>query len=245
MKLKAAVLDMAGTTIADEIRGTPFVFAAYAAAFRREGITLPPGEMNEYRGLDKREVIGAVLTSRARLSGEALERATDQLLETFREACLELIDEVQAAEGAREAIGWLKAQGIAVALASGLPQEVAGAMALAAGLTEGGLADYVTTAERAGGGGPGPEMINDALIRFGLLGEGADRSRPSAGFDYGQVLKVGDTPADVREGLAAGAVTVAVSSGTHTAGRLREEGASQVFASIGEIPSYLEGILER
>jgi len=50
LKIKAAVLDMAGTTIADEIGGRPFVLSAYSRTFAPEGIELacsavPPGEL--------------------------------------------------------------------------------------------------------------------------------------------------------------------------------------------------------
>ncbi|HBK80477.1 MAG TPA: hypothetical protein DDZ83_12555 [Nitrospinae bacterium] len=240
LKIKAAVLDMAGTTIADEIGGRPFVLSAYSRTFAPEGIELSPGELNEFRGLDKGQVVRDVLAARKGLKGGALDSEGARLLDRFGKCCLELLDEVRPADGAREAIGWLKGRGILVSLASGLPQEIAAAMARAAGLDSAGLADYVTTAERAGGGRPGPEMINDALVRFGMLNEDVNRSRLSPDFDYGRVLKVGDTPADVREGLAAGAVTVAVSSGTHSAERLREEGAPAVLSSIGKIPAFLE-----
>jgi phosphoglycolate phosphatase-like HAD superfamily hydrolase len=112
-------------------------------------------------------------------------------------------------------------------------------MAHAAGLSGLGMADYVTSAERAGGGRPGPHMINDSLIRFGLIDSKVDRSRPFEKFDYAQILKVGDTPADIREGQGVGAVTVAVSSGTHSTERLREEYPLEVLDSIGELPRYL------
>lgn len=245
MKIKTAVLDMAGTTIADEIRGTSFVLAAYGQTFAPEGIEMSFGELNELRGLDKRQVIRKVLVACKGIKGDVLECQTARLLARFRLCCLDMLNEVRPIDGAREAIGWLKERGIMVSLASGLPQEIAVAMARATGLGAPGLADYVTTAERAGGGRPGPEIINDVLVRFGMLNEDVDRSRPSPDFDYGKVLKVGDTPADVREGLAAGAVTVAVSSGTHSAERLRGEGAMVVLSSIGKIPSFLSSeILE-
>jgi phosphoglycolate phosphatase-like HAD superfamily hydrolase len=239
LKIKVAVLDMAGTTIADQIHGTPFVLEAFVQTFRSAGLVLTPDDLNERRGLDKRQVIQTVLAERKTLVGETLEEETDRLLEMFRTCCLDLLGEVTAAPGAIEAIGWLQNEGISVALASGLPQEIAEAMARSAGLAGPGKADYVTSAERAGGGRPGPDMINDVLIHLGCLDPLSEKSRPSDRFDYAQVLKVGDTPVDVREGRGVGAVTIAVSSGTHTPERLREEGPLMVLDSVGDLPDFL------
>ncbi len=239
MKIRVAVLDMAGTTIADEIDGTPFVLEVYAQTFRTVGIDLAFETLNEFRGLDKYQVMRTILADRKGLRGETLEMEANRLLEKFRASCMNLVDEVTATSGAADTICWLKERGLLVALASGLPQEIAEAMAHAAGLSGDGMADYVTSAERAGGGRPGPHMINDALIHFGLVDSKADRSHPFEKFDYAQVLKVGDTPADIREGQGVGAVTVAVSSGTHSTERLREECTLEVLDSIGELPQYL------
>ncbi|MFP6889915.1 MAG: hypothetical protein VCF07_09230, partial [Nitrospinota bacterium] len=73
LKIKAAVLDMAGTTIADEIGGRPFVLSAYSRTFAPEGIELSPGELNEFRGLDKGQVVRDVLAARKGLKGSALD----------------------------------------------------------------------------------------------------------------------------------------------------------------------------
>jgi len=240
VQIKVAVLDMAGTTVADEVRGGPFILAAYGRAFREAGIALGAEALNDLRGLDKRQVIRSVLAERGSRGGGALEAETDRLLGVFRSCCLDLIREVRSMEGAAEACRWLKERGAFVALASGLPQEIAEAMAREVGLLAPGLADYVTSGERAGGGRPGPEMINDVLIRCGMLGPQTDRHRPAPGFDYAQVLKLGDTPADVQEGRGVGAFTLAVASGTHSAERLRAEGPREVLSTIAELPALLE-----
>ena len=59
------------------------------------------------------------------------------------------------------------------------------------------------------------------------------------GFDYRQVLKVGDTVQDVAEGLHVGALTIAVASGTHTADALCRTGPAAVLPSVAALPEYL------
>jgi phosphoglycolate phosphatase-like HAD superfamily hydrolase len=59
------------------------------------------------------------------------------------------------------------------------------------------------------------------------------------GFDYRQVLKVGDTVQDVAEGLYVGALTIAVASGTHTVAALTQAGPTAVLPSVAALPDYL------
>jgi phosphoglycolate phosphatase len=60
----------------------------------------------------------------------------------------------------------------------------------------------------------------------------------------GAHVYVGDTPNDVRAGLAAGTAVVAVATGPHPAGELRDAGATVVFSSLAEFPAWLAGYPE-
>ncbi|HVL67304.1 MAG TPA: HAD hydrolase-like protein [Vicinamibacterales bacterium] len=55
----------------------------------------------------------------------------------------------------------------------------------------------------------------------------------------GEVLVVGDTPADVGCAHAAGATAIAVATGPSTVEELRATGAEHVFADLGEIEPFL------
>jgi phosphoglycolate phosphatase len=50
---------------------------------------------------------------------------------------------------------------------------------------------------------------------------------------------VGDTPNDVRAGIAGGAVPVAVATGPHDADELLAAGAAVVLSSLAEFPAWL------
>src|SRR5262245_1044279 len=75
---------------------------------------------------------------------------------------------------------------------------------------------------------PDPEAVLLALERLDLY--------PS------QVVNVGDTPLDVRAGLAAGVTTVGVLTGAGTERQLRAGGASQILRSLAELPEFLDQI---
>jgi phosphoglycolate phosphatase-like HAD superfamily hydrolase len=102
-----------------------------------------------------------------------------------------------------------------------------------------GLVDYVTCGETAGAGRPQPHMLNRALQAARLLPATAVIDRIVPDFDYTQVLKVGDTVQDVAEGRNAGAITIAVASGTQTPAALCQAGPTAVLSSIGALPEYL------
>ena len=73
---------------------------------------------------------------------------------------------------------------------------------------------------------PDPEAIALALERLELA--------PS------ETLNVGDTPLDVRAGLAAGVRTVGVLTGAGTEEQLRAAGAEPILRSLAELPDFLE-----
>ena len=64
--------------------------------------------------------------------------------------------------------------------------------------------------------------------------------RPIAG---GDVVIVGDTPADVACGRPLGARTVAVATGSYDAAALRAAGAAQVFETLADTAAVLDAIL--
>jgi pyrophosphatase PpaX len=73
---------------------------------------------------------------------------------------------------------------------------------------------------------PDPEALLLALDRMSLA--------PT------EVLNVGDTPLDVRAGLAAGITTVGVLTGAGTEEQLRRAGATRVLRSLDELPDFLD-----
>jgi phosphoglycolate phosphatase-like HAD superfamily hydrolase len=73
---------------------------------------------------------------------------------------------------------------------------------------------------------PDPEALLLALERMSLA--------PT------EVINVGDTPLDVRAGLAAGITTVGVLTGAGTAEQLQRAGATRVLRSLDELSDFLD-----
>ena len=239
MALGLAMFDMAATTVDDTIAGRPLVLQSFAESFAAAQVEVPWEELNAQRGKDKLEVFHTLLASHGGVCGEALERTAQALLRDFTARLLRNITRLREMPGATAAFTALKQHGIFVALGSGFPLEVTTAIAQHLGWTSAGLVDYVTCGEAAGRGRPHPHMINLALQAAGLLPRHSPIDCPMPGFDYQQVLKVGDTVQDVAEGLQVGALTIAVASGTQSVDLLSQAGAAAVLPSVAALPEYL------
>jgi phosphoglycolate phosphatase len=59
--------------------------------------------------------------------------------------------------------------------------------------------------------------------------------------EHDAAVYVGDTPSDVAGAVSAGAVSIGVSSGPHSASELSDAGADVVLSSLVEFPGWLDG----
>jgi len=129
---------------------------------------------------------------------------------------LELIEEVEPFEGARQLIADLKERGHAVVLASSAKaEEIEHYIDL---LDARDLADSWTTSADVEATKPEPDLVRAALDRAGSGADGA--------------VMVGDTPWDVKAAAAAGVPTIAVLTGGFSIAELEGAGAAAVFESI-------------
>ncbi|HWN34451.1 MAG TPA: phosphonatase-like hydrolase [Pseudonocardia sp.] len=219
--IRLAVLDMAGTTVADD----GLVETAFGAALLAAGVA--PGSSREPElwthvrdtmGQSKIEVFRAVFDEdTAQLANRAFEASYTDQIDDGRAVAL---------PGAAEAIRELRAAGILVALTTGFSR--ATQQRLVTGLGWDGLADLVLCPEDAGGRGrPYPDMVLTALLRLKVD-------------DVAQIAVVGDTASDIRTGVRSGASIVAgVLTGAHDGATLRAAGATHVLTSIAELPALL------
>ncbi|WP_419995301.1 phosphonatase-like hydrolase [Streptomyces boninensis] len=220
--IKLIVLDMAGTTVADD----GLVEQAFAAAAERLGVE--PGSDDHAKKLDyvRRTMGESKITvfralfgdeDRAQLANSAFEAAYGELVGGGALAPI---------TGAREAVEKLRADGRAVVLTTGFARVTQDAILDALGWH--GLADLTLCPADAGRGRPYPDMVLAALLRTG------------AADDVREIAVVGDTAYDMLTGLRAGAsVRAGVLTGAHGADALREAGATDVLGSVAELPGLL------
>lgn len=220
-QIDLAVLDMAGTTVADDgLVLKAFEVAATAAGIPAEG---PEREAARQYVIDTMGQ-SKIVVFRA-LTGGDEERAQAGNA-AFEAAYAEFADAgVTPIPGAAEAISALRAAGIKVALTTGFSRETQDKLLNALGWNE--IADLTLAPSDAGRGRPYPDMVLAAVLRLGI--DAVDR-----------VAVLGDTASDIGTGLAAGARIVAGTlTGAHDEDQLRAAGATHVVPTVTEFARLL------
>lgn len=214
--IQLAVLDMAGTTVADGgLVLRAFDVAATAAGIEAEG---PQREQARKYVLDTMGQ-SKIAVFRALLDDEDRAQAANAAFERAYEALIDEVD-ITPIPGAAEAIGKLRGAGVKVALTTGFSRSTQDRLLNALDWKD--IADLTLAPSDAGRGRPYPDLVLTALLR--LHADAVDR-----------VAVLGDTTSDVATGLAAGARIVAGTlTGAHDEAQLRAAGATHVVPSVVE-----------
>ncbi len=202
------VLDVDGTLV-----DTNYQHAiAWHRALRSCGYAVQLWRIHRHIGMGGDQIVAALV-------GEAGEREHGEKIRAAEgEAYGELIDEVEAMQGATELLRELHEDGDRVILSSSAKaEEVDRYLEL---LDARDLVDGWTTAADVERTKPHPDLIEVALEK--VNGEGP-------------AVMVGDSTWDVRAAGAAGIPTVAVRTGGFATEELREAGAAEVLESIDEL----------
>ena len=222
--IELVVLDMAGTTVADD----GLVVEAFTAAVGAVGVDKGGAEfermlayVKETMGQSKIVVFRALLDGdeeRAQIANAAFEARYGQLIQSGHCAPI---------DGAERTIRALRADGVKVAFTTGFGRETQDAILTALGWEH--LANVALTPEDAGRGRPFPDLVLAAVLR-------------TQASDVRKVAVVGDTPSDILTGLRAGASVVAgVLTGAGGRRELEAAGATHVLDSIADLPGVLAG----
>ncbi|MER8102328.1 phosphonatase-like hydrolase [Kitasatospora sp. NPDC094016] len=219
--IRLVVLDMAGTTVADD----GLVEQAFTAAARTLGVEAGSpgfGPMLEH----VRATMGESKISVFRhLFGD--EDKAQRANTAFEAAYHDLVDagHCAALPGAAEAIAELRGQGRKVVLTTGFSRATQDRILTALGWQS--VADLTLSPAEAGRGRPYPDLALTALLRTGVE-------------SVRQIAVAGDTGYDMLTGVRAGASVVAgVLTGAHDEARLRADGATHVLGSVAELPGLL------
>lgn len=222
--IQLVVFDLAGTTIEDD--GAVLTCLVETA----QAYSLPgtPDELNALMGLNKREVFGVLAARRYPAGSTEAERLADAALETF-------VNQMRAAyqahlvplPGTEETFAFLRARGIKVATDTGFDATIGGLIMKRLNWP-GRLIDLAVFSSDVARGRPAPYMIFRAMERLGI-------------FDVRQVMKIGDSPADLEEGANAGCgEVIGVLSGSHTAATLGPCRHTRLLQSVADLPALFE-----
>lgn len=214
------VLDMAGTTVADD----GLVEQAFTVAAERLGED-PAAMIGHVRATMGESKISVF---RHLLGGDEARAQKANLL--FEDAYGELVSDGRIAPipGAAETVATLKEQGRTVVLTTGFARVTQDAILEALGWRD--LVGLTLCPADAGGRGrPYPDMVLAAFLRTGAVD------------DVRRIAVAGDTSYDMLSGVRSGAGIVAgVLTGAHGETALREHGAHHVLASIAKLPAILQ-----
>jgi len=208
----AAILDIDGTLV-----DTNYQHAiAWFRAFRDNDLVLPVWRIHRHIGMGGDQLVEG-------LAGEEFEqRCGDAVRDAEKDRYMELIDEVEPLEGARELIVELGKRGHEVVLASSAKEDEVEHYIDLLDVRE--LADAWTTSADVESTKPKPDLVHSAMEKVSA--------------DHG--VMVGDTPWDVEAAGRAGVPAVAVLTGGFSRQELCEAGAAQAFESVPALTAALD-----
>ena len=228
-RLKAVVLDWAGTTVD---------FGSLAPArmlqrtFASVGIDVTDAEIRADMGLPKKDHVRRILSG-GRVSdewrkqrGRSPEPAdVDDIYERFVPLQLScLVEYSSLIPGVLDSVRRCRDRGLKIGSTTGYTRAMLDVL-LESSAKEGYRPDCSIAPEDVGGGRPAPFMIFEIAVRLKV-------------YPLSAIAKIGDTPADILEGLNAGAWTIGVAGTGNGIGLSREE-----FDALA--PGRRESLLER
>jgi phosphonatase-like hydrolase len=220
--IELVVFDIAGTAVRDD----DAVAACLAAALAAAGVPASLPAINAVMGLPKPQALRQLIAADPAAS-EVLPRLdaihadfVARMVQHYRSA-----PGIEAVDGAETVFAGLQRSGIRVALDTGFSRVITAALLERLGWRDGGGIDVSVCSDEVPRGRPHPDMIHAAMRRCGVA-------------DAARVAKVGDTPADLAEGTAAGChLVVGVTSGTHTRAQLAPHPHTHLVDSIRDVPA--------
>jgi phosphonoacetaldehyde hydrolase len=258
-RVSALVLDWAGTTVDF---GSLAPARTMARLFGERNIELSEQEIRQHMGLPKKEHIRGILSMprvcdvwARKYNHPPADADVEAMYAEFiplQFSCL--MDYSALIPGVTDTVAGLRARGLKIGSTTGYTREMTD-MILDSAAREGYTPDCSLTPGEVGTGRPQPFMMFECAVRLQV-------------YPMAAIAKVGDTPADIEEGLNAGSWAIGVAATGNGIGlsaedferlpqvekearllRAREElraaGAHYVIDSIGDLIPVLDDIDER
>lgn len=235
-EVRLAVFDLSGTTVEDDAE----VGGCLLTAAREFDLPTSLEEILAHLGTNKIHLYQFLIARRqgrplaitefaaARdpetepLARRVFDRYQALMITHYRTSCREI-------PGAADVFRWCKAHDICVATGTGFHRAVTDAIMDRLGWVRDGLVDLAVDVEHIPGevGRPAPFMIFHAMVQLGIT-------------SVHEVVKVGDTPADMLEGRNAGCRgVVGVLTGARPIGDWGRYWHTHVIPSVADLPDLL------
>jgi len=222
MAIKLVVFDIAGTTVKDDQE----VSKAFQAALKKYNYHIELNRIDPLMGYEKTLAIKQILL----LIENDTDKITPELIsDIHKEFVQQMIRFYQYEPGieplphAEETLAALRAAGVQVGINTGFSRDIADTIVTRLQWREKGLIDYVVGSDEVELGRPHPYMIQKMMLEAGIT-------------DPLQVVKVGDTEVDVREGQNVGCkYVIAVTTGAFTREQLEPYNPSHIIDDIAQV----------
>jgi HAD superfamily hydrolase (TIGR01549 family) len=212
-KIRAILFDLIGTTVLEKDART--VSTCFERSFLQHGVDVDSAQIQKVRGLDKLGAIELILERNNKPLA-----LKSQILESFKNNVQNNISNFEEHPQLDGVIRYLREKQIIIGVGSGLPG-ILFQLLLEKFNWQKYSFDYVNVYENFKEGRPNPAMIYDMCQRVNI--------------DAKNVLKVGDTVADVEEGKNAGCFTAAVLAGTQPESLLRQANPDFILEDLGDV----------
>ncbi len=235
--IQLVVFDLSGTTVEDDNA----VAKCLHQAAVEYGLDVPLVEFQKTIGTNKIHLYEYMI-ARSRGQEVKIEDFEKYDFPEIREEAMKIFDRysvimldyyeknVKAMPGAEETFKWCHENGIKVATDTGFHRNVNQAIIEGLGWLKNGLIDLSVDVENTGGTGrPAPYMIFHAMQQLDIQ-------------SVHEVVKIGDTPADLLSGKNAGcAGNIGVLSGANTAETLSKYPHTHILDDVSQLPGVIQG----
>jgi phosphonatase-like hydrolase len=225
MSIKLVVFDIAGTTVRDE----NYVAIGFQKAMGKYGYNLDIDVINPIMGYEKPLAIEIMLKKHE----VNMEKITDKLILEIHEEFVRsmigfyLTAEIMPLPGVEETFKNLKKKGIKIGLDTGFSKDIADIIMDRLEWRQ--YVDYMVASDEVSNGRPFPDMINKIMEYLGVQ-------------SATEVAKVGDTEADVNEGINARCkYVIGVTTGAFKRHELEPYRPTHIIDHISEIESIICG----
>lgn len=220
-----AVFDLAGTTIADN----GAVATAFSKAFEENGFSISTERIFRLMGYKKTVAIKMILEEMGTGTDEKLIEIIHNTFEEQMAGHYEFSLDVKALPGAEEVMWQLKEKGIRITMNTGFSRLIADTIMDRMQWVDLGLVDDYIASDEVTAGRPDPSMIRRLMERGGIT-------------DPKEVIKIGDTEADINEGRNAGCVmVVAVTTGAFNKEQLEPYHPDHIVKDLYALPELIAG----
>jgi len=221
--IELAVFDMAGTTVHDGNAVNDSFRAALAAA----DVASDPARVNLVMGLPKPEAIRILLIEAGR---EPAPAAIDAIHADFvkrMRTYYATSPDIREVPGAAAVFAALRKMGVKIALNTGFNRAITDVLLERLGWRVPDVIDGCVCSDEVPHGRPHPDMIRLLMSRLNVR-------------DALSVAKIGDTWADLEEGVQAGcALNIGVTSGAFSREQLLSRPHSHIVESVVQVPEII------